>query len=208
MAVKKKKSAKKKAVKKRASREKEVTYKDRLFVAYYLDHLNPYKAAIQAGFSETVAKSKSYSWVGNSRSKPKVYVLVKDALEMRLKRLGITADRVSVEIEKLAFSNSKDFYDDEGNLIPPHKLPRDVAAAITEVTEKITTIDGVELREIKYKTENKKGNLELLGKHLAMFTDKSEVVVKDKTEADLTDDELKAELEKYGIKPENTKSTS
>ncbi len=185
-------------------KETETNPKDRLFVAYYLDCLNPREAAIKAGFSETVARTKAYCWVSNGKLKPHVYKAVKGAMDNRLRRLGITADRVAVEIEKLAFSNSQDFYDNDGNLIPPNKLPRDVAACITEIKEKTTVTDQGEFREITYKTESKKGNLELLGKHLSMFTEKSEVTVKDKTEKDLTDEELQKELEKYGIKQEGS----
>lgn len=174
--------------------------KDRMFVAYYLDSLDPQDAAIKAGFSLSLSKSKAYQWVSNRKVKPLVYDAVKDALEMRMRRLSITADRVAVEIEKLAFSNVSDFYDDNGDLIPPNKLPRDVAAAITEVTERRTLgQDGEEHVEIKYKTESKKGNLELLGKFLQMFIDKKEIEFKDKTEKDMSDDELDDELKKYGL---------
>lgn len=186
--------------------EQPLTAKDRLFIAYYLDHLDPNKAAIQAGFSETVAKTKAYVWVSNSQLKPKIYNAVKDALDLRLRRLGITSDRVATELEKMAFVNSADFFDADGALIPPNKLPRDVAATIREIKERTTfDVNGGEHVEITYKVESKKASLELLGKHLSMFTDKKEIIVRDKTESDYTDDELISELEKYGIKPPNSK---
>lgn len=157
----------------------ELTLKDQFFIVYYLENLDAQDAAIKAGYSKSVAKTRAYQWVSDSEIKPLIYHAVRDAVAMRLKRLRITSDRVAVEMEKLAFSNAQDFYDDEGNLIPPHKLPRDVASAITEVTEKITATDNGEIKEIKYKTESKKGNLELLGKHLAMFTDRTDVISSD-----------------------------
>ena len=185
--------------------ERPLTAKDRLFIAYYLDHLDPSKAAIQAGYSETIAKTKAYSWVSNGKIKPKIHNAVKDALDLRLRRLGITSDRVATELEKMAFVNGADFFDDNGKLIHPNKLPRDVAATISEVKERRTSDDsGNEHVEITYKTESKKASLELLGKHLSMFTDKKEVIIRDKTESDYTDEELITELEKYGIKPPNS----
>jgi len=59
----------------------------------------------------------------------------------------------------------------------------------------------------KIKWPDKVKNLELIGRHLGMFKDKVEVTGKDggpiatKTERDLTDEELAAELAKHGLQP-------
>ena len=52
---------------------KRLTAKDRLFCFEYLadEKLNPERAAIKVGYSESVAKTKAYQWVSNSKENPK-----------------------------------------------------------------------------------------------------------------------------------------
>lgn len=65
--------------------------RERLFVEYYLasEKLDPYDAAIKAGYAPTVARTKSYSWVGNSESKPHVYAAVQSGMERITKDVQI-----------------------------------------------------------------------------------------------------------------------
>jgi phage terminase small subunit len=93
-------------------------------------------------------------------------------MDMRSERIEITADEVLEEIEKLAFGNIKNLYDKDGKLIPIQDLPDDISATLQEVTEE--SINAKVIKR-KYKLSNKKGNLELLGKHLNLFTDKKEI---------------------------------
>ena len=95
-------------------------------------------------------------------------------MDKRSARLEITQDMVLRELAKLGFSNMQNLYDEEGNAIPVHKLPVDVAATLQEVTQ--DSIGGEESIVIKrkYKTSDKKSSLELIGRHLKMFTDKVE----------------------------------
>jgi phage terminase small subunit len=145
--------------------------KQRLFVQEYIIDLNATQAAIRAGYSEKTAKEIGYE----NLTKPHIAEKVQEAMDLRSRRTEITADKVLVEIGKLAFSNSKNLYDDEGKLIPIQDLPVDVAASIQEITQKsLGSDEDAVVFERKYKTADKKSSLELLGKHLVLFTDKIE----------------------------------
>jgi phage terminase small subunit len=67
----------------------------------------------------------------------KVRTAVKEEMQARSRRTGITADRVVLELEKLAFSNIFDFIEvhTDGSVhIDLLRATRDRAAAIHEVT--------------------------------------------------------------------------
>jgi phage terminase small subunit len=145
--------------------------KQRIFVQEYIIDLNATQAAIRAGYSENSAKEIGCQLL----TKLNIKAAVQEAMDLRSKRLEITADRVLAEIGKLAFSNTQDLYDEDGNLIPIQDLPKDVAATIQEITQKtLGDEEDALVFERKYKTADKKSSLELLGKHLVLFTDKIE----------------------------------
>lgn len=143
-----------------------LTAKQQRFVEEYLVDLNATQAAIRAGYSEDTAKEIGYE----NLTKPHIAEAIQAAMDERAKRTEITADRVLQELAKLGFSNMSDYYDESGNLIPPHQLPKHLAAAIQEVQEEQV---GPAVKR-KYKLSDKRGSLELLGKHLKLFTDKVE----------------------------------
>lgn len=68
--------------------------KELRFVQEYLIDLDPKRSAIAAGYSETMANSKAYQWVSNSKIKPFVYKAIQKALKKRGERMDITADKV------------------------------------------------------------------------------------------------------------------
>lgn len=106
---------------------------------------------------------------------PKVAAAIQLAMDKRAEKADITAEMVLREIAKLAFGNIKNLYGKDGKLIPVNELPVDVAATLTEVTEKqLGKGDDAPILERKYKAADKKASLELLGKHLKLFTDKIE----------------------------------
>lgn len=154
--------------------------KQRVFVEEYLIDLNATQAAIRAGYSEKTANR-----IGSENlSKPDIQAAIQIAMDKRSKRTEITADRVLQEIAKLGFSNMLDYITVQDNglaSIDLSALDREQAAAITELTvttrkeydkenEKSDTIETV-----KFKIADKGVNLERLGKHLKLFTDKVEL---------------------------------
>jgi phage terminase small subunit len=143
---------------------KGLTDKQAMFAREYLIDLNATQAAIRAGYSE-----KTAGWIGPQLlTKTHIAIAVQEAMNSRAGRIEITADRVLQEIAKLAFSNLQDFYDEDGGLKAIHTLPRDVAACL--LTNKINLTEACAIQEIKL--HDKKGSLELLGKHLRLFADR------------------------------------
>lgn len=131
---------------------------------------NATQAAIRAGYSLKIARTQG-SFLLTNRD---IQSSIKEETDKRAKRLEITADKVLGEIAKLAFSDARKLFDEQGDLIPVHLLDDDTAVTIAgiEITE-IDTGEGAPLTRIKkIKRWDKTKNLELLGRHLALFTDK------------------------------------
>lgn len=65
--------------------------RERLFVEYYLatEKLDACVAAKQAGYSDSMARSKAYQWVSDSKTKPHVYAAVRAGMERIAKEVQI-----------------------------------------------------------------------------------------------------------------------
>jgi phage terminase small subunit len=87
---------------------------------------------------------------------------------------GITRDRVLRELAAVAFLDPRKLYDDNGDLLPVHKMNEMTRRAIAAVdVQEITDSDGVLIGYTKrIKTSPKIAALELLGRHLRMWNDK------------------------------------
>lgn len=158
------------------SDKKELTAQQEQFCQEYINGgFNGYKAAVKAGYSEKgarVAASRLLTYDNISRR-------IADLMKTRATKLEITADLVLSEILKLASVDLGKAYDSKGNLLPIHEIPEDVRKAMAGV-KVFEEFDGVgrdrikvgEVREVKFWDKTKA--LELLGKHLKLFTDKIE----------------------------------
>lgn len=154
-----------------AKQQSELTEKQKRFCEEYLIDLNATQAAIRAGYSEETARQ-----IGSENlSKPYIEARIQALKEERSKRTEITADNVLKELAKLAFSNPSNLYDENGDLKPIHELDYDVAASIQEIQQDQLGSEDAPVFRRKYKTADKKSSLELLGKHLKLFTDKIEI---------------------------------
>ena len=159
-----------------------MTKKQKRFIEEYLIDLNATQAAIRAGYSPDTAKS-----IGSENlTKPDIKAQIARAMAERSRRTGVNADRVIMELAKIAFVNANDVIDAETATLKPDALPEDTAA-IQSVKVKTFGEDGLE-REIKMADKLKA--LELLGKHLGMFRDKLEVSGTLETEKTKLDDLL------------------
>ncbi len=144
-----------------------MTKKQKRFIEEYLIDLNATQAAIRAGYSPDTAKS-----IGSENlTKPDIQARIAKAMAERSRRTGVNADRVVMELAKIAFVNANDVIDVETATLKPDAAPEDTAA-IQSVKVKTFGEDGLE-REIKMADKLKA--LELLGKHLGMFKDKIEL---------------------------------
>ena len=157
-----------------------MTKKQKRFVEEYLIDLNATQAAIRAGYSPDTAKS-----IGSENlTKPDLQARIAKAMAERSKRTGVSADRVVMELAKIAFVNAGDVIDAETATLKPDAAREDTAA-IQSVKVKTFGEDGLE-REIKMADKLKA--LELLGKHLGMFKDKVELSGTLETEKNKLDD--------------------
>ena len=151
-----------------------LTAKQRVFVQEYLIDLNATQAAIRAGYSEKTAVVQGARLLTNAN----VGEAINQALELREKRAEITADRVLAELAKIAFADGSDFArmvtreTEDGPVTDvvfydTDTLPKDKKAAISAIKK---TKYGIAVE-----TYDKIKALELIGRHLAMFTDKLNV---------------------------------
>ena len=146
------------------------------FVLEYVKDLNATKAAERAGYSSKTATKQG--------SRLLTFVDVREAIEKHnaryLERLNLTTERILSELSLMGFANMLDYIavQDGDAYIDLSKLSREQAAAIQEITVvEYTKGKGEDKRDIKktrFKLAEKRGSLELLGKHLKLFTDKIE----------------------------------
>lgn len=149
--------------------------KQRRFVEEYLLDLNATQAATRAGYSQKTARAIGARLLTNVDIQQAIQVAMQD----RSEQTGITAARVLSEIGRLAFADIRKIFTEDGQLRPVHELPEEVAASISSVEVVTSKVPGGGPTEVEYTSKikfwDKRGSLELLGKHLKLFTDKTEV---------------------------------
>lgn len=143
-----------------------LTLKQKMFIDEYLVDLNATQAAIRAGYSPKTAKDIA----SQNLAKLNIRIEIDKKMAERSKRVGMNADRVLQELGKLAFVKIEDVIDFETGRIKPTATSDDLAA-----------IQSIKIKPGEYGTEreikfyDKKATLELLGKHLGLWTDKQEI---------------------------------
>lgn len=168
-----------------------LTAKQKIFCDEYLIDLNAtraYKAAYERVKKDETAAANGSRLLRNA----KVKKYIDEKMKEREKRTEITQDKVLKELAKVAFANAADYArvvekeyieeikDDEGNIVgqetrtykaveiePTNNLDKDKQAAIAGIKHGTA---GIEI-----KLNDKIKALELIGRHLGMFTDKVEV---------------------------------
>ena len=150
-----------------------MTQRDNMFAHEYIIDLNASAAAIRAGYSPKTAKDAA-AWIREEDpKKPKVKELVDKLIAERSRRTGVTADRVLIELAKVAFANAGDIVDFETGKVRKDAR-NDDKAAIQSVSVKRGKSDEYDVRLL-----DKTRALELLGKHMGMFTDNVSLDVKE-----------------------------
>lgn len=147
-----------------------MTKKQKLFCEEYLIDLNATQAAIRAGYSPETAGA-----IGSENlAKPEIRACIDRSMAERSKRTGINADRVVMELAKIALVNAADVINADDATLREDAAPEDTAAIQSVKVKTFPTKDGEGVeREIKMADKIKA--LELLGKHLGMFKDKVEL---------------------------------
>lgn len=151
-----------------------------IFVKEYLVDSNGKRAAIAAGYSKKTAEAAASRLLRNV----KVRAAIEEQTSERCEKLGLEADQVLGELIKMGFSNMQDYIrvQDGDAYVDLSALTREQAAAIQEITSETYREETGEYKDgkpvkrtvkrVKFKLFDKRGTLELLGRHLKLFTDK------------------------------------
>jgi phage terminase small subunit len=153
-----------------------LTLKQELFVKEYLVDLNATQAAVRAGYSKRTANSSGPALLQQTSVSNAIAL----AIDERAKRLEVAQDRVIRELARIAFGDLRDSaaWSADGIVFKDSsELTDDAAAAISEISENITEKGGT----LRIKRYDKVKALELLGRHLGMFIDRTELTGKDGT---------------------------
>ncbi len=143
-----------------------MTDKEKTFCEEYLVDLNGAQSAIRAGYSEKTANAIACNLFTKVYIQEEIQRLMKE----RAERTEVTADKVVMELAKIAFSDMKKFATWGKNGVTLNDsggLSEEDAACVSEVSETETQHGG----SIRFKLHDKKGALDSLCRHLGMFTD-------------------------------------
>ena len=148
-----------------------LTDKQQRFVDEYLIDLNATQAAIRAGYSVRTANEQGTQ----NLAKLSIQDAISKKMAERSKRTGVNQDRVVLELAKVAFAKMTDIVDSKGR-IKEDASPDDLACIESiKYKESDNEYGGSVEREVKIASKLKA--LELLGKHLGMWSDKFNVTV-------------------------------
>lgn len=165
-----------------------LTPKLRRFVDEYLIDLNATQAAIRAGYSKRSASS-----IGEENlRKPEVRALVDARQAKRAERVEVKADDVLRELQTFGHFDPKDCFGPDGNLLSPPDMPEHARRALQSFdVEEIWEGKGDDRHQVgvvkKVKFWNKPQGLELLGKHIKLFTESIEVKTDELTDEQRAD---------------------
>ena len=147
-----------------------LTNRQKLFIDEYLIDLNATQAAIRAGYSVNSAHT-----IGNENlNKTYIKEQIEKKLAERSKRTGINAERIVNELAKIAFLNPTDVINMHDATIE-ECATREDTSTISSIKVKTSKTDNGESTEREVKVYDKLKALELLGKHIGMFSDKLKV---------------------------------
>ena len=177
-----------------------LTDKQKRFCDEYLIDLNATQAAIRAGYSEKTA----YRTGADNLRKPQIEEYIAKRQKELSRSTETTQERVIKELALIAFSNNADYahvvekkmqveaggalvdvLDKDGNPVMYRTVEPVLTEELTEEQKRALAVikkgrDGLEVKSC-----DKVKALELLGKHLGIFTDKIEANVNDTTRSEL-----------------------
>lgn len=146
-----------------------MTDRDLRFVDEYLVDFDAKNAAIRAGYTPATARN-AYAWIntenGATPTKPRVRAEIDRRMAELSRRTGITAERVMMELARIAFADFTDVADAKTGAVNPTARRQDTAAI---ASVRVKKGDGFEEREVRL--YDKTRALELIGKRLGMFTE-------------------------------------
>lgn len=147
--------------------------RQRLFVAAYVADPNGKQAAIKAGYSAAGAEVTASKLL----RVPKVKAAVDAALGRTEKAAEVERSEILRELKRIALADIGGAFDSEGRLLPIHQMPEEIRRTISGVeVDQLFDGEGPDKYQagdtVKVKFWDKPKSLELLGKHLKLWTDK------------------------------------
>jgi phage terminase small subunit len=144
-----------------------------LFAQEYLKDLNATAAAIRAGYPKRTARQAGHKLLRVAA----VEALIQADWDKLCQANGVTVERTVEELRRIGFGDIRQLFDKDGALRPIQDLPEDVAAMVASVEVVTRPLAGGEKGEVEYvhklKAWDKVRALELLGKYLEMFIDRT-----------------------------------
>lgn len=114
----------------------------------------------------------------------KVAAYIQMRMDARAEKTGITQEKVLEEIARFAFFDPRTLFDEQGVLLPPSQWSDEAARAIESVDVREEYVGTGDDRAFigytrKLRLVSKAKGLEMLGRHLKLFTDKLDLGVND-----------------------------
>jgi len=155
------------------------------FVREFAKDLNAAAAARRAGYSERTAKEQASRLLTNAN----VAEAIQKSMDARAEKCEITAERVLLELARIALAHPGQVCDWGPNFVEIRKksdLDENTLAAVSEVS---VTTNASGASSVKVKMCDKAKALELLGRHMRMFTDVLELSPQEQIH-NMSDEEL------------------
>ncbi len=161
------------------AKARKLTPKQARFVDEYLIDLNASAAyrRVYIGTKETSARVMSSRLLADTN----VAAAIAKAVQARSERTQITQDRVLKELARLAFSDIRKAFKEDGTLKLPQDLDDDTAAAMAGIDTITSSAHGgdeeapLSLTTKKVKIADKNAALTLAMRHLGMLNDKLQI---------------------------------
>lgn len=136
------------------------------FIDEYLVDFNATQAAIRAGYSKRSASEQGYDLL----RKPQIQSAIKAKQKELAHKVGITRERIVQECARIAFSDIRKLFNEDGTFKKFKDMSDDAAAAIAgvDVVEQASVDGNVPMQTKKVKLWDKNSALEKLLKHLGM----------------------------------------
>jgi len=141
--------------------------RQKMFIAEYLLDRNATKAAIRAGYSPKTAYSQGQRLLKNVE----IQKALSKAMQRQEERTQITADRVLLELARIAFFDPRKLFDQYGNPKNINEIDDDTAAVIAGLDVDTKTDGESDLLTItkKLRLADKQKALDMLGRHFGLF---------------------------------------
>lgn len=156
--------------------KRELNKKQEQFVQEYMIDLNATQAAIRAGYSKRTAYSQGQRLLKHVEVQRRLQA----EQAKRAERVQVDQEYVLRRLVEIDQMDALDILDDDGSIKPIKDWPKTWRQFLSgfDVTQ-MSSAEDVETVVRRIRWPDKIRNLELLGRHLGMFTDRVEVDASD-----------------------------